>query len=79
MYYLEEIQFNMFKIKGIETSFRVPLYLISFHFWVNYLPFWNFLKIPSVYRVNANFNQRLLFGCRKNINFSKNRPHITKI
>jgi hypothetical protein len=33
-------------LKGIETSFQVvPLFLKSFHFWVSYITFWNFLKI----------------------------------
>jgi hypothetical protein len=36
-------------LKGIDTSFQVaPLLLKSFHFWVSYITFWNFLKIPSV-------------------------------
>jgi hypothetical protein len=38
-------------LKGIETSFHVvPLFLKSFHFWVSYITFWNFLKIPSVFK-----------------------------
>jgi hypothetical protein len=38
-------------LKGIETSFQVvPLFLKSFHFWVSYITFWNFLKIPSVFK-----------------------------
>jgi hypothetical protein len=36
-------------LKGIETSFPVvPLFLKSIHFWVSYITFSNFLKIPSV-------------------------------
>jgi hypothetical protein len=36
-------------LKGIETSFQVvPLFFKSFHFWVSYITFWNFLKMPSV-------------------------------
>jgi hypothetical protein len=36
-------------LKGIETSFQIiPLFSKSFHFWVNYITFWNFVKIPSV-------------------------------
>jgi hypothetical protein len=39
-------------LKVIETSFQVvPLFLKSFHFWVNSITFWNFLKIPSVFKV----------------------------
>jgi hypothetical protein len=35
-------------LKGIETSFQVVLlFLKSFHFWVNYITFWNFLKMHS--------------------------------
>jgi hypothetical protein len=35
-------------LKGIETSFQVvSLFLKSFHFWVNYFTFLNFLKIPG--------------------------------
>jgi hypothetical protein len=35
-------------LKGIETSFQVvTLFLKSFHFWVSYITFWNFLKRPS--------------------------------
>jgi hypothetical protein len=38
-------------LEGIETSFQVvPLFLKSVHFWVNYITFWNFLKIPSVFK-----------------------------
>jgi hypothetical protein len=38
-------------LKGIETSSQVvPLFLKSFHFWVSYMTFWNFLKIPSVFK-----------------------------
>jgi hypothetical protein len=38
-------------LKGIETSFQVVLlFLKSFHFWVNYITFWNFCKIPSVFK-----------------------------
>jgi hypothetical protein len=36
-------------LKCIETSFQVvSLFLKSIHFWVSYITFWNFLKIPSV-------------------------------
>jgi hypothetical protein len=36
-------------LKGIETKFQVvPFFLKSVHFWVNSIPFWNFLKIRSV-------------------------------
>jgi hypothetical protein len=38
-------------LKGIETSFQVvPLFLKSFHFWVSYITFSKFLKIPSVFK-----------------------------
>jgi hypothetical protein len=38
-------------LKGIDTSFQVvPLLFKSFHFWVSYITFWNFLKIPSVFK-----------------------------
>jgi hypothetical protein len=38
--------------RGIETCSQiVPLFFKSFHFWVSYVTFWNFLKIPSVFRV----------------------------
>jgi hypothetical protein len=37
--------------KGIETSFQVvPLFVKFFHFWVSYITFLNFLKIPSVFK-----------------------------
>jgi hypothetical protein len=36
-------------LKGIEISFQmVILFLKSFHFWVSYITFCNFLKIPPV-------------------------------
>jgi hypothetical protein len=32
-------------LKGIETSVQVvPLFFESFHFWVSYITFWNFLN-----------------------------------
>jgi hypothetical protein len=38
-------------LKGIETSFQVvSLFFKSFHFWVSYITFCNFLKIPSVFK-----------------------------
>jgi hypothetical protein len=38
-------------LKGIETTFQVvPLFLKSFHFRASYITFWNFLKIPSVFK-----------------------------
>jgi hypothetical protein len=38
-------------LKGMETSFQVvPLFFKSFHVWVNYITFGNFLKIPSVFK-----------------------------
>jgi hypothetical protein len=37
-------------LKGIETSFQVVPFLKSFHLRVSYITFWNFLKIPSVYK-----------------------------
>jgi hypothetical protein len=38
-------------LKGIEISFQVvPLFLKSFHCWVSYITFWNFLKIPSAFK-----------------------------
>jgi hypothetical protein len=38
-------------LKGIETSFQVePFFLKSFHFWVSYITFWNFLKITLVFK-----------------------------
>jgi hypothetical protein len=41
-------------LKGIETSVQVvPLFLKSFQvscFWVSYISFWNFLKLPSVFK-----------------------------
>jgi hypothetical protein len=44
--------------KSIETSFQVvPLSLKSFHFWVNCITFWNFLKIPSV-KIDLQENYR---------------------
>jgi hypothetical protein len=42
-------------LKGIETSFQVvSFFLKSFHFWVSYVSFWKFLKIPPVFRVKLN-------------------------
>jgi hypothetical protein len=38
-------------LKGTETSFQVvPLFSKSIHFWASYITFWNFLKIPSVFK-----------------------------
>jgi hypothetical protein len=38
-------------LKGIETSFQViPLFLKSCYVWASYIGFWNFLKIPSVFK-----------------------------
>jgi hypothetical protein len=38
-------------LKGIETSVQeVLLFLKSFHFWMSSITFWNFLKIPSVFK-----------------------------
>jgi hypothetical protein len=38
-------------LKSIETSFQVvPLFFKSFHFWMSYLTFLNFLKILSVFK-----------------------------
>jgi hypothetical protein len=38
-------------LNGIETSFQVvPLFLKSIKFWVSYFTFWNFLKIPSLFK-----------------------------
>jgi hypothetical protein len=38
-------------LKGIKTCFQVvPLFLKSFHFGASYVTFWNFLKIPSVFK-----------------------------
>jgi hypothetical protein len=39
--------------KGIETSFQVvPLFLKSIHLWVSNITFWNFLKIPGIWKFN---------------------------
>jgi hypothetical protein len=35
-------------LKGIETCFQVvQLFMKSLHFWVSYITFYDFLKIPS--------------------------------
>jgi hypothetical protein len=47
-------------LKGIATSFQVvPLFLISFHVWVSYVTFFNFLKIhvPSVLKGLKNHEE----------------------
>jgi hypothetical protein len=54
-------------LKGIETSFQVvPLLLKSFHFWVSYITFRNFLKIHSVFivlgvKIFIKFNEFAIF------------------
>jgi hypothetical protein len=41
-------------LKGIETSFQVvPLFFKSFHVWVSYITFWNYLEISSVFNLFA--------------------------
>jgi hypothetical protein len=42
---------NIGHLKGIETSFQVvPLFFKYFQFCASYITFWNFLKIPSVFK-----------------------------
>jgi uncharacterized membrane protein len=57
-------------LKGIETSFQVvTLFLKSFHFWVSYITFWSFLKIPSVFKGLTNvYNGKLsILGLQQNV------------